>query len=162
HFVIEALKGAAATGGNEITLAGLSDYVSRQVADYVRAKYGRTQTPELIGKLRGGFPFVRLVEDVRRAHGLLAQGDGRGGKKEYDKALADYNEALHFDPKYAYAYHNRGLVWHAKREYAKAVADYTEAVRLDPKYTDAFHNRGYTWHAQREYDKALADYTETL
>src|SRR5262249_16493338 len=45
HFVIEALKGAAATGGDEVTLGSLSDYVSRQVADFVRTRYGRTQTP---------------------------------------------------------------------------------------------------------------------
>ena len=32
-------------------------------------------------------------------------------KKEYDKAIADYNEAIRLDPKDANAYINRGMAW---------------------------------------------------
>ena len=66
-------------------------------------------------------------------------------KKEYDKAIADYDQAIRLDPKYAAAYHNRGLAWYAKKEYDKAIADYDEAIRLDPKYAVAYDNRGDAW-----------------
>ena len=44
-------------------------------------------------------------------------------KTEYDKALADYTEAIRLDPKSAAAYNDRGWVWTAKKEYDKAIAD---------------------------------------
>ena len=50
----------------------------------------------------------------------------------YDKAIADYGEAIRLDPKYAAAYNNRGIAWSAKSEYDMAIADYGEAIRLDP------------------------------
>ena len=35
-------------------------------------------------------------------------------KGEYDKAIADYNEALRLDPKRVVTYDNRGYAWYAK------------------------------------------------
>ena len=54
-------------------------------------------------------------------------------KREYDKAIADYDEAIKLDPKNALAYSNRGDAWRMKGEYDKAIADYGEAIKLDPK-----------------------------
>ena len=85
-----------------------------------------------------------------------------GDKKEYDKAIADYNEAIRLDPKYAGAFNNRGNAWYDKKEYDKAIADYNEAIRLDPKIAAAFNNRGIAWYDKKEYDKAIADYNEAI
>jgi tetratricopeptide (TPR) repeat protein len=52
-------------------------------------------------------------------------------KDDYDKAIADYSQAIRLDPKNALAYSHRGWAHHGKREYDKAIADYTEAIRLD-------------------------------
>ncbi len=60
-------------------------------------------------------------------------------KKEYDKAIADYNEAIRLDSKYASAYNNRGTVWYEKQEYDEAIANYNEAIRLDPKFASAYN-----------------------
>ena len=54
-------------------------------------------------------------------------------KGEYDKAIADYTEAIQLDPKLAPAFNNRGLAWDEKGEHDKAIADYNEANRLDPR-----------------------------
>jgi hypothetical protein len=62
HFVIEGLKGAAAQGsGNEVTLPELEFFVKKRVGDYVRAKYGVEQKPELVGKSQGLVPIVTVA-----------------------------------------------------------------------------------------------------
>ena len=83
-------------------------------------------------------------------------------QKEYDKAIADYNEAIRLDPKDASTLYSRGYAWDAKKEYDKAIADYNEAIRLDPKSVSAFYNRGHSWENKKEYDKAIADYNEAI
>ena len=37
-------------------------------------------------------------------------------KKDYDKAIADYNQAIRLDPMYAPVYVNRGAAWGAKKD----------------------------------------------
>ena len=72
--------------------------------------------------------------------------------------LADYDAAVRLDPKYAFAYNNRGLARQAKGDLDGAIADYDAAVRLDPKYTFAYYNRGIARYDRKDYDGALADY----
>ncbi|MGO8753228.1 MAG: tetratricopeptide repeat protein [Thermoguttaceae bacterium] len=43
-------------------------------------------------------------------------------KGEYDKAIAECNQALAVNPKDALAYNNRGFAWKSKGEYEKAMA----------------------------------------
>ena len=50
-------------------------------------------------------------------------------KGDYDKAIADYNDAVRLKPIYAVAYFDRGYMWAYKHEYAKAIADWNEALR---------------------------------
>ncbi|HBI45283.1 MAG TPA: hypothetical protein DDY78_20885 [Planctomycetales bacterium] len=55
-------------------------------------------------------------------------------KWDYDKAVADYTEAVRLAPKFAVALSNRGAIWRVKKEYAQALADFDEALRINPKY----------------------------
>ena len=52
-------------------------------------------------------------------------------KADNDKAIADYDEAIQLDPKFTWAYVNRGYAWTIKKEFDKAIADYTAAIRID-------------------------------
>ncbi|MBI1916608.1 MAG: tetratricopeptide repeat protein [Planctomycetes bacterium] len=82
-------------------------------------------------------------------------------KKEYDKAIKDFTEAIR-DPKFATAFGNRGNAYLHKKEYDKAIKDFTEVIRLDPKNALTFLNRGYAYQQRKEYDKAIKDYTEAI
>ena len=95
-------------------------------------------------------------------------------KVEYDRAIADYDQAIRLDPRgsqwilagdnwhLARVYRDRGHAWYAKREYDQAIADYNEAIRLDPDLAWAHYYRSQAWHAKREYDQAIADYNEAI
>jgi tetratricopeptide (TPR) repeat protein len=83
-------------------------------------------------------------------------------KKQYDKAIEDFTEAIRLDPKLADAYLNRGVAFEKKKEYDKAIKDYTEVIRLSPKDGDAYFNRGVAYEKKEEYDKAIEDYTEAI
>ena len=81
------------------------------------------------------------------------RGNAWYNKKEFDKAIADYTEAIRLDPEYAMAYNNRGRAWQQKGEFDKAIADYTEAIRLDPKDAAAYSNRGNAWATKKDFDQ---------
>jgi tetratricopeptide (TPR) repeat protein len=63
-------------------------------------------------------------------------------KKEFDKAIADHDQAIKVDPKNWAAYNNRGNAYAGKHDYDHAIADYDEAIKLNPKYAEAYYNRG--------------------
>ena len=48
--------------------------------------------------------------------------------------MAEYNEAIRLDPKFAAAYFNRGQTYFALGHQLEAVRDYTEAIRLNPQH----------------------------
>ena len=83
-------------------------------------------------------------------------------KRDHDRAIADYNEAIRLNPLYANAYNNRGNAWRDKREYDRAIADFDDAIRLDPQDAKPYNNRGNAWRDKREYDRAIADYNEAI
>ncbi len=117
---------------------------------------------EVLESLPKAPPAPPAREATAAAGKLLLRGKAWLDKKEYEKAIADYSEAIQLDPKLAVAWNNRGVAWLGKNEYDKAIADYTEAIRLDPKLAVAWNNRGLAWYHKKEYDKAIVDFTETV
>src|SRR5262249_43058288 len=83
-------------------------------------------------------------------------------RQDYDKALADYEQAIRLVPTETVFYRDRGNVALARKEYDKAMADYSKAIELDPTYPVPWLQRGKTWAAQKEYGKALADYEKAV
>ena len=55
-----------------------------------------------------------------------------GAKKDHQRAIADYDEAIRLMPDLAIAYNNRGSEFEASGERDKAISDYREALRLSP------------------------------
>jgi len=58
----------------------------------------------------------------------IQQADQAGG--DFDKAIADFNEAIRLDPNNAQAYQNRGVAYEKKGEKAKAEEDFAQAKKL--------------------------------
>ncbi|MDE0469737.1 MAG: tetratricopeptide repeat protein, partial [Candidatus Poribacteria bacterium] len=96
------------------------------------------------------------------AKAYLNRGTGYAEKGEYDKAIADYGEAIRLNSEFAIAYNNRGYTYKEKGEYDKAITDYDEAIRLEPEDANVYINRGYAYYAKSEYDKAIADCNKAI
>ena len=54
-------------------------------------------------------------------------------KHDYDKAIADFTEAIRHKPKFAEAYFARGIAYQGKNEKTKAEADFAHAEKLGYK-----------------------------
>jgi tetratricopeptide (TPR) repeat protein len=100
---------------------------------------------------------------IRKYVGPTTSAAGSGTrKKNYDKALADYEQALRIDPQEAVFYRDRGNVALARKQYDRALADYSEAIRQNPKYYVPFLQRGKVWVVKKQYARALADFNEVV
>ena len=74
----------------------------------------------------------------------IDQGNARADQGDLAGAIADYTQALTFDPQYANAYYNRGGAHATEGDKAGAVADFRKAA-------DLYQQQGKT-----------ADYQDTL
>jgi tetratricopeptide (TPR) repeat protein len=83
-------------------------------------------------------------------------------KRDYDRAIADYDQATRLDPKYKPAYLNRASAWRAKRELDRAIADLDAVIRIDPNAANAYNLRGLIRADKRDPDGAIADYGEAI
>jgi tetratricopeptide (TPR) repeat protein len=78
---------------------------------------------------------------ANRAVAYYYRGLAHYDKRDYDRAIADYSEAIRLNPSEASAYNGRGNAYHDKREYDLAIADYTRAIEIDPKNAGYYDNR---------------------
>jgi tetratricopeptide (TPR) repeat protein len=56
--------------------------------------------------------------------------------RNFDRAIADYTQAIRLDKDFTGAYAGRGLAWEGKGEIEKAKADYNKALTVVQKYND--------------------------
>jgi tetratricopeptide (TPR) repeat protein len=104
-----------------------------------------------------------------RAIAYHNRGVALGRKGDYDRALADLNEAIRLDPNSAVAYNSRGIAYrlranhgHSRADYDRAIADHTEAIRLNPNFPAAYRNRGAVYNSIGHYDRAISESDEAI
>jgi tetratricopeptide (TPR) repeat protein len=95
--------------------------------------------------------------------------------RDWDEAIACFDDAIRLNPKHIKAYLHRGDAYQEKGDDDRAIANYTAALRLDQKNSDAFQKRGWAYYslgilysvrnaskAREAYDKAIADCIEAI
>jgi tetratricopeptide (TPR) repeat protein len=107
---------------------------------------------------------VDRARSARSNDSIASFNSGRSwlAKKELDRALQEFNEAIRLNPAFGSAYGQRGIVWAQKRDYDRAIADYSEAIRLIPNEAWNYFNRGLAWSRKREFDNAIQDFDTAL
>lgn len=97
----------------------------------------------------------QLTAYVNRGSAYLA-------RREFDRAIADYDRALRLDKNLATAYGGRARAYRGKGDLEKALSDFDEAVKLDPKSAQLRFDRGAVYEAKGDVDRAIVDYNEAF
>lgn len=105
---------------------------------------------------------TRAIESKKFADGNLAillnsRAVSWREKGSDGQAMADFDEAIKRDPKYAMAYSNRGNLHGDLGDNDRAIADYNTAIKLNPKLASAYSNRAVSLLQKGEPDRAIAD-----
>ncbi|MBI3699159.1 MAG: tetratricopeptide repeat protein [Afipia sp.] len=103
-----------------------------------------------------------ISREQKNAAAYFARGNAWYRKKEYTKAISDYDQAIAISPIDASSFYNRGAARSRIGQIDKALADIDEAIRLSPNFVDAYKLRASLRAAEGETDKAIADYTEVI
>jgi tetratricopeptide (TPR) repeat protein len=116
----------------------------------------------------GASPEVQIaalpVASNLNAADYLLSGDEKEDKGDYPGALADYNQVLRIDPKYALAYNNRGyLKMQRLNDVNGALDDFNRSISINPTFATAYNNRGFLKEDKlNDFNGALADYGKSL
>ena len=83
-------------------------------------------------------------------------------RSDFDNAIADYDEAIRLNPKYASAlWATAALPTSTRASIERAIADYDEAIRLAPDAV-GLNNRGNAYASRGEFDRAIRDFDEAV
>jgi tetratricopeptide (TPR) repeat protein len=93
---------------------------------------------------------------------LLKAGRAHLFQKEYDPALAEFNQAIQIAPYLAEAYYGRGGVYHAIGDLVHALADFDRAIEHDPRLVAAYIQRAKIRSETGDLDGALQDFGQLL
>jgi tetratricopeptide (TPR) repeat protein len=88
----------------------------------------------------------------------VKRGDVFFKEKLYDRAIAEYSQAIKKNPQNVAAFTARGRAYHWKDDYDKAIDDYSKAIQIDPQNAGAYADRGWAYYLKKDYDRAIADF----
>jgi len=102
------------------------------------------------------------VSPTNLASVLRSRGSEYAAKKNYDLAIADFNEAIKLDPNGSSSFVSRGRAYDDKNDYDRAIADFSEAIKLDPNDSYSFFWLGAAYHDKKDYNRAIANFDEAI
>jgi eukaryotic-like serine/threonine-protein kinase len=87
-------------------------------------------------------PLPEVRAEAFTAVDYTNRGSTFGNLGQHERAISDFDEAIHRNPTLAPAYTNRGNSYAALGQHERAIADYDEAIRLNPTDALAWLNKG--------------------
>ncbi len=106
-----------------------------------------------------GLVFGTAVEIPKKAVKSVQKGDESLVKKEFDKALEAYDNAIKLAPEYAAAYYGKGRLYLAQNNTEEAIKNLDKALELDPENAEPkkFYGQNlFQWAGQALNQRQLA------
>jgi tetratricopeptide (TPR) repeat protein len=83
-------------------------------------------------------------------------------KKDYDRAIEDYDQAIRLGLTDANCFYRRGLAYFEKNDYKRAIQGFDEALKLNPDNAAILQSRGWAYENNNDYDQAIRDYDRAI
>jgi len=80
----------------------------------------------------------------------------------FEEALESYGHAIEFNPEFAEAYSNCGIVLYELKLFEHSLASYNKAIDLKPDYAEAYSNRANSLKELKRFEDALASYNKAI
>lgn len=103
---------------------------------------------------------LKFSPDRPRMHTYL--GNDYADRGLFDKALAEYNEAIRLNSEYAENYSNLGNLYQKMARYDDAIDMYKKAILLNPKLVSAYNNLGNVLAKKGEFSLAVENYNNAI
>lgn len=133
--------------------------VDHSSVEFVRLSLGIHRRASLVLVLLIG---IFIPCSGQTADDYFKRGNDHLNKNEYEKAVANYTEALRLDSRHASAYLNRAVAHLKLNDFDKAINDCTQAIKINPKSAEAYHQRGTAYGRTGRFDEAVVDLDRAL
>ena len=144
HYGRKVMRACASTSGRKKTTPRQSTAIPKYCC---RRGEGLFVTALKMGKFDLAAEAFSGFEELngQRANLFAHRGRCRNASKDFDGALADFEEVISSFPKSPSGYHGRAMCRVAQHQFALAMTDFDTAVKFDPKFVLGYANRGDCW-----------------
>lgn len=98
----------------------------------------------------------KTINPFSKSASNLSIGESAFGS-DYELVMRDYDKVIELDPRFIYAWFNRGCIRSMQRDYRNALIDFTKSIELNPDFADAWFNRGITQIYLGDREHGIAD-----
>jgi tetratricopeptide (TPR) repeat protein len=100
--------------------------------------------------------------EPKTAKEFIDRGDSYMQRRQYDKAIADFDKAIAADPKDSFGYSNRGIAHYWKGENDLAKADFAAAAKINGRDVVAVHGQGLLALRESRVPDAIAAFSRAV
>ncbi|MCU0633110.1 MAG: tetratricopeptide repeat protein [Methanolinea sp.] len=102
--------------------------------------------------------LLAVPASAQTAGVYMVKGDELSDEGKYEEAIAQYDQAIAFEPKAAPAWCGKGLALYNLTRYDEALDAFDQAIAINPNYAKAQYGRGVALYELGRYDDAIAAY----